>query len=108
MIDLTKLVTAADKQAAAAKAVLANLTQAIQNHLDDTAKTRGYDGILSLASYAASTNTGFAAEALAGVAWRDAVWAKGYEIQAAVIAGTRAVPTEAELLAELPVMVWPA
>ena len=38
-------------------------------------------------------------------AWRSAVWAKGYEILAQVQAGQRAIPTEAELLAELPQLV---
>lgn len=108
MIDLSKLITAEQKQVAAGQAALAALTSAMQAHLDGTAKTRGYDGILSLCSYAASGNTTFAAEALAGVAWRDAVWSKGYEIQSAVMTGARAVPTADELLAELPAIVWPA
>ena len=34
--------------------------------------------------------------------WRSAVWAKGYEIVAAVQAGTRGTPTEEELFVELP------
>jgi hypothetical protein len=42
------------------------------------------------------------------VIWRDAVWTAGYAIQAAVTAGTRAIPGESELLAELPAMAWPA
>ena len=88
--------------------IIAALTRAGQMHLDTTARTRNYDGILSLCSYAASTHPTFGAEGLAGVAWRDAVWAACYAILADVQAGQRAVPTEAELLAELPVMVWPA
>ena len=38
-------------------------------------------------------------------AWRSAVWAKGYEILAQVQAGERGIPTEVELLAELPELV---
>lgn len=83
------------------------MTDAVQRHLDATAKTRNYDGILSLASYATSTNPTFAAEGQAGVAWRDAVWAYCYQALAAVQAQTRAVPTWEELKAELPAMVWP-
>lgn len=83
------------------------MVASVQRHLDATAKTRGYDGILSLASYAASTNQHFAAEGQAGVAWRDAVWGYCYGVLAAVQAGTRTIPTEDELIAELPVMVWP-
>lgn len=88
--------------------VVANLTSAVQAYLDTTARTRNYDGILSLCSYAASAHPKFGAEGLAGVAWRDAVWAACYSIMADVQAGTRAVPTAAQLLAEMPPMVWPA
>lgn len=86
---------------------LATMRQAIQDHLDTKSKERLYDGILSLCTYATSTNPKFAAEGQAGVVWRDACWAKGYEIVAEVQAGTREIPTVDELLAELPVFVWP-
>lgn len=85
-----------------------SLTGAVQAHLDATAQARGYDGILSLASYAASTNATFAAEALAGVQWRDAVWAYCWQVLADVEASQREIPTAEVLVAELPVMVWPA
>lgn len=88
--------------------IISALTAAVQTHLDATARTRNYDGILSLCSYAASTSPVFGPEGLAGVAWRDAVWASCYAILAEVQAGNRTVPTAAELLAELPAMVWPA
>lgn len=88
--------------------IIATLTNAVQTHLDATSRTRNYDGILSLCSYAASTNPKFGPEGQAGVAWRDAVWATCYAILADVQAGNRAAPTEAQLLAELPAMVWPA
>lgn len=84
------------------------MIDAIQKHLDTTAKTRGYDGILSLASYAVSAHPPFAAEGRAGANWRDAVWGYGYQVLAAVQAGTRTVPTPEALIAELPLMVWPA
>ena len=84
------------------------LTDAMQSHLDQTAQERGYDGILSLCSYATSANARFGPEGQAGVTFRDAVWAYGYQIIAEVQAGTRPVPSAAELVAALPSIVWPA
>lgn len=80
---------------------------AVQRHLDETARTRGYDGILSLASYAASTHPPFAAEGRAGADWRDSVWGYCYQVLADVQAGTRPIPTAEQLIGELPAMVWP-
>lgn len=74
----------------------------VQKHLDAGAQSLGYDNIVSACSYAASPNP-FQTEAQAFVTWRGAVWAKCYEVLAAVKAGTRPVPGEAGLLAELPV-----
>jgi hypothetical protein len=87
--------------------IQAEMVATVQKHLDDTAKTRGYDGILSLASYASSTHPPFSAEGQAGLDWRDAVWGYCYQVLADVQAQTRTIPTAAELIAELPVMVWP-
>lgn len=83
------------------------LTDAVQSHLDATSQSHGYDGILSLASYATSTNAKFAAEGKAGVQWRDDVWAYCWQSLADVEAGKREIPTAEALIAELPVMVWP-
>lgn len=88
-------------------ATITIMSNAIQDYLDAKARERNYDGILSLCTYATSTNPKFQAEGQAGVNWRDACWAKGYEIMAEVQAGTREIPTVDELLAELPVFRWP-
>lgn len=80
---------------------------AVQAHLDARAKERGYDGILSAATYATSQHSKFGPEGVAYRNWRDAVWAHCYTTLAGVTAGTRTVPTEAELIAELPVLVLP-
>jgi len=84
------------------------LADAMQAHLDQTAQERGYDGILSLCSYATSTNVRFGPEGQAGVTFRDAVWAYGYQIIAEIQAGTRPVPSTAELVVALPSIVWPS
>lgn len=99
--------TAEQKQAEAQAALKNRLTSAIQSHMDNTAKERGYDNIMSLATYATSTNPKFSAEGQSGVEWRDEVWAQGYAILADVEAGVRDVPTEDELLAELTAFTWP-
>lgn len=87
--------------------IIAQYTVAIQQRLDEFARTRGYDSILSAATYAASTVPGFAAEGQYCIGARDAAWAKYYEILAAVEAGTRPMPTLDEIFTELPTLVWP-
>jgi hypothetical protein len=84
-----------------------SLINAIQSYLDKEAQAHFYDGILSLCSYATSTNLKFGPEGQAGVVWRDDCWSVGYAVLAECEAGTRAIPTVDELLAEMPVMVWP-
>ena len=81
--------------------------QAVQTLLDSTAQQKGYDGILSACSYAASSNSTFQAEGRACLDWRDRVWIKVYEVLDAVASGSSPMPGEAELLAEIPAMIWP-
>lgn len=79
---------------------------AIQQTLDDAAQAKNYDDIVSACSYAGYPNV-FQAEAIAFGQWRANVWAYGYAELDKVIAGTRPVPTIAEILAELPALVLP-
>lgn len=79
----------------------------VQFYLDSTAQERGYDGIMSLATYKGSKVAKFAKEGAAGADWRDEVWSKCYEILDAVKAGTRTgMPTAEQLILELPVFTW--
>lgn len=84
------------------------IVAATQTRLDDFAKTRNYDGILSLCTYATDTNPRFAAEGQYGVEARSVTWAKLYEILDEVKAGTRPTPSSfADIESELPVLTWP-
>lgn len=81
------------------------LTGAVQHVLDAKAQELNYDSCLSVCSYINTGVSKFDAEGRAFRQWRSAVWAKGYEILAQVQSGERAIPTEAELIAELPQLV---
>lgn len=79
-----------------------SLTQAVQHVLDSKAQELNYDSCLSVCSYIDTGVQKFDDEGKAFRAWRSQVWAKGYEILAEVQEGKREIPTEEELIAELP------
>jgi hypothetical protein len=106
-IDLAQLVTAEDKAAAAAASLRSSVVSAIDAHVEATARSRDYNSAESLAGYASSTVSAWAAEANAFIAWRDAVWQAAFAILSDVQAGARTAPTPAEAVAEMPVIAWP-
>lgn len=87
-----------------AREMAAPYADAVQSRLDTAAQNRGYDGILSMVSYAGDQHPKFGPEGGAAKSWRTACWAKCYEILAAVESGARPMPTVAELLAEMPAL----
>lgn len=97
----------AELEAAAPRPTLDDYENAIQSVVDATAKEKLFRDGVTLASYTASTNPQWAAEAAAFVAWRDAVWAYAYAELAKVQAGEREQPSPADFLTELPAIVWP-
>jgi len=98
----------ADEIAAKLKDLQDNIVSQTQQRLDEFAQTRGYDGVLSLCTYATSANSKFQQEGQCGVEVRDATWTKLYEILAEVEAGTRPIPSGyADIEPELPALVWP-
>ena len=84
------------------------ITTATQQRLDEFARTRGYDGVLSLCTYATSANSKFKREGQYGVEVRDATWTTCYRILADAQSGQRPIPEGyAEIESELPELVWP-
>lgn len=106
-IDLSKIITADDKAAAAQAVLIEAFRAAIQSHIDAAARGRSYDSGNSLAGYVTSTNEAWATEAQAFVAWRDAVWTYAYSELDKVTNGQRPVPTVEDFIAEMPAVVWP-
>ncbi len=79
-----------------------------QDRLDFFAMTRGYDGILSCASYATSTDEKFRIEGEYCVRMRDETWSKLYQLLNDILEGERPIPkTFEEIEPELPELNWP-
>lgn len=87
--------------------IIEQYTEAVQQRLDDFARTRGYDGILSACTYNADTIQKFQIEGQYCVEARGATWQQCYTILDAVLAGEIPMPTLEELFAQLPVLQWP-
>ena len=93
-------------EARRAEIIQERLTAAINAHLDAVAGERRYDNRFTC-SLRAGYEGPFQAEGQAFSAWMDACNFTAYTIMAECKAGTRPVPTEAELIAAMPAMVWP-
>lgn len=80
----------------------------VQAYIDEAARAHRYDSIASAITYADEPAVPkFQAEGQAFRAWRSLVWAKCYAILADVNAGLREIPTDEELISELPALVLP-
>lgn len=94
-------------QAHGASELFAAASEATQQRLDAFARARGYDGILSLCTYASDPDPVYAAEGQTGIVARSNTWAALRVIRDAVLAGQRPKPTTwAEVEAELPALSW--
>lgn len=94
--------------APSAAQIRAGLTDAVYAHMNAAAQARGYDDIKAAVTYAEEPAVPiFQAEGRALRAWRSLVWAHCYQVLADVQAGTRAIPTAAQLIAELPALDLP-
>lgn len=98
----------AEELGARTQLLVQRITDATQKRLDDFAKTRNYDGILSLCTYATDPRPQFNAEGQYGVEVRGATWAQLYRVLAEVQAGVRPMPSVySDVEPELPNLEWP-
>lgn len=75
----------------------------VQAHMDAAARALNYDSIANAITYADEPAVPkFQAEGQAFRAWRSLVWERCYEILLEVQDGTRPIPSDEELIAELP------
>lgn len=86
--------------------IIARLTRAVEQYMDAVASAKGYDDRKTCTLRAGYLGP-WQAEGQAFGAWMDNCWTYCYQVQANVAAGVRTIPAEAELIAELPVMIWP-
>lgn len=82
--------------------VISRLEKSLDAHLDNVAKSYRYESIRTMVTYATSEHPTFGNEGRAAVAFRDAVYAYGIKCILDVENGLRDIPTEEELIAELP------
>lgn len=80
----------------------------IDSWLDSVVAERGYKSAERCVGYLSSTVPAWRAEAQAVSAWRDSVWVTSHEIMTEVEQGIIPPPSQAELIAMLPVLQWPA
>lgn len=87
------------------------IEDALDSYIDSVAAARGYRrvGVTPSASclgYAGFVNP-YQAEAVAFGQWVASLWPAVFQIQSDVLNNIRPVPTAEQVIAELPVMVWP-
>jgi hypothetical protein len=96
-----------DKPLPTTAELVVQYTAALEAHFDARAKERRYDSRITC-SLRAGYPGPFQAEGTAFAVWMDTCNALGYSIMEDVLGGERPMPTIAELIAEMPVLVWPA
>lgn len=79
----------------------------VDAHLNNAARAKGYDSIVTAALRAALPASPFHAEGVAFGNWMDAVYAKCYQVLALVKAGAMHEPDKQQLIAMLPPLHLP-
>jgi hypothetical protein len=86
--------------------IVKDLERAVDQHIESVAHADRWDSRVTCTMRAGYPNP-WQNKAIAFGQWMDTCYAHCIQVQADVAAGTRPIPTSAELIAELPVMVWP-
>lgn len=81
---------------------IARLEKALDDYLDKEARSLRYDSIKTIVTYRDDENPKFKSEGIAGYRLRSNVYTLGIQIMEEVLLQTRPIPTESELIAEMP------
>lgn len=106
--DPSIIITAEEKAGQQRAMAGEQLRAAICEHIDQTARQQGYEGGAALASYIASTNPAWVAEARAFIIWRDAVWLSAHAELAKIANGAGEFSAKESVIGALPPIDWSA
>lgn len=81
------------------------LEDEVQTHMDSSAKSMGYDNLMSAISYVGDNDPLFSAQGQAFKNWRSVCWKFCFDYEADVVSGLKSLPTRDELIAQLPELV---
>lgn len=89
------------------QAIVADVTNGVQQRLDEFAQTKNYDNIMSACTYATSTIPTFQQEGQRAVQLRDMTWAACYQIMEDAQQGIISMPLKYEDIEPmLPELTW--
>lgn len=83
-----------------------NIKVAVQNVLDETAQSKGYDDGKMLATYVFDDDETFKKEGIAYVKWRGKVWRYCYDKLAEYQSGQIECPSVDDIINNMPKMEW--
>ena len=86
--------------------VVEDYEEAVQDYLDQTVQTRGYDNVYTCLSYKGDPDPIFSAEADAVLTWRSQVWRTAQGILNQWMQGQIEQPTIQDVLNQLPQLEW--
>ncbi len=79
----------------------------VQKTLESTAQQKGYDTVLSMCSYATSTNLQWKEEAEAFIFWRDTIMLNAVNVFNELLSNPSNVPDFEDFKSQLPTINWP-